>query len=54
MGRTKTPNFLWAPNEDDVETDAYDKLLLTEPLLEKDGFLVRPKYEGSMTLKAIW
>jgi len=44
-----------APNEADVETDAHDKLLLTEPLLKKDGFLVRAqKYEGSMTLKAIW
>jgi hypothetical protein len=31
---------------DDIELDAYDELLLTEPLLEKDGELVRAKITG--------
>ncbi len=31
---------------DDIELDAYDELLLTEPLLEKDGELIRAKITG--------
>jgi len=32
-----------SPEIEDIETDSYDELLLTEPLLEKDGVLVRAK-----------
>lgn len=31
------------PEVEDIEVDAYDELLLTEPLLEKDGVLIRAK-----------
>ncbi len=34
------------PNEDNIEADAYDELLLVEPLLERDGELVRAKITG--------
>jgi hypothetical protein len=31
---------------DEIEADAYDELLLTEPLLPKDGVMVRAKIIG--------
>ncbi len=35
-----------APEEDDIETDCYDELLLTGPLLEQDGKLERATITG--------
>jgi hypothetical protein len=35
-----------APDIEDIETNAYDELLLVKPLLEKDGELIRAKITG--------
>jgi hypothetical protein len=34
------------PEIDDIEADSYDQILLTEPLLIKEGELVRVKIIG--------
>jgi len=34
------------PNTEEIEVDTYDELLLVEPLLEKDGELIRAKITG--------